>query len=98
MTKTARRWVTDAGIAALATGADLGISLARHPGYGQPASQPGVLALALVVVSVVIVWGGSAAGSPLEFDLLLLAGLVTLFSVAEASRALNARTAADRHG
>jgi signal transduction histidine kinase len=61
MTKTARRWVTDAGIASLAIG------------YG------------------VSVWR-----SPAEFDLLLLAGLVTLLSVAELSRALNARTAADR--
>ena len=38
-------------------------------------------------------WDASA-----EFALLLLAGLVTLLSVAELSRALNARAAADRRG
>jgi signal transduction histidine kinase len=154
MTKTARRWVTDAGIAALATAADLWLSLAPHHGPGQPAGRPGVLALVLVVVSglallgrrrhpravlavalaatlaatalgaasawlallvafftavlaghrvtaiasLVIGWGVSVINSTLEFDLLLLAGLVTLLSVAELSRALNARTAADRRG
>ena len=154
MTKTARRWVTDAGIAALATGADLAVSLAPRQGHGQPAGRPGVLALVLVVVaglallgrrrypravlavvlavtlgattlgaasawlallvafftavlaghrvtaiaSLVIGWGVSVINASLDFDLLLLAGLVTLLSVAELSRALNARTAADRRG
>lgn len=154
MTKTARRWVTDAGIAALATGADLGFSLARHQWHGQVGRQPGsfgivlliaggvallarrryprgvlavVLAAALgatalgaanawfalvvafftavlrgrrvaAIASLVIGYGVSAWHASAEFDLLLLAGLVTLLSVAELSRALNARAAADRRG
>src|ERR1700689_2996158 len=51
-----------------------------------------VTAIASLVVGYVV----SVFGAPLEFDLLLAAGLVTLLSVAELTRARNARAAADR--
>ena len=154
MTKTARRWVIDAGVAALATGADLGFSLGRSQWHGQVSSKPNSFGILLVVVggaalvarrrypktvlavvlgatlgavalgadaawfalivaffsavlqgqrvaaiaSLVIGYGFSVWNASGEFDLLLLAGLVTLLSVAELSRALNARAAADRRG
>jgi signal transduction histidine kinase len=154
MTKTARQRVADAGVAALATGADLALSLAHHQWHGQAGRQPNSFGIALVVIggvallarrrypravlavvlaatlgavalgaqnawfalfvafftavlrgqraaavaSLIIGYGVSAWQATLEFDLLLLAGLVTLFSVAELSRALNARAAADRRG
>jgi signal transduction histidine kinase len=153
MTKTARRWVTDAGIAALATGADLGLTLARRQWHEPASSQPNSFGIMLVVVggaallarrryprtvlavvlaatlgaaalgsgawfalfvafftvvlrgqraaavaSLVIGYGVSVWNASAGFALLLLAGLVTLFSVAELSRALNARAAADRRG
>jgi signal transduction histidine kinase len=47
----------------------------------------------LVAGYVASVWNASA-----EFALLLLAALITLLSIAELSRALNARAAADRRG
>ena len=50
------------------------------------------------IASLVIGYGFSVWNASGEFDLLLLAGLVTLLSVAELSRALNARAAADRRG
>jgi signal transduction histidine kinase len=146
--------VTDAGIAALATAADIAFSVSRHQGHGQLSRQPGVFAILLLIVagaallvrrrypravlavvlaatlgatalgaangwiallvafftavlggyrvtaiaSLVIGYGVSVWRSPLVFDLLLLAGLVTLLLVAELSRALNARSAADRQG
>jgi signal transduction histidine kinase len=146
--------VTDAGIAALATGADLGFSFARHQWHGQVSRPPDPFGIMLLIVggaallarrrypgavlavvlaatlgaaalgaqnawfalfvafftavlhgrrvaavaSLVIGYGFSVWHSTVEFDLLLLAGLVTLFSVAELSRALNARAAADRRG
>ena len=154
MTKTARRWVTDAGVAALATGADLGFSLGRPQWHGQVSSKPNSFGILLLVVggaalvarrrypktvlavvlgttlgavalgadaawfallvaffgavlrgqrvaaiaSLAIGYGFSVWNASGEFDLLLLAGLVTLLSVAELSRALNARAAADRRG
>jgi signal transduction histidine kinase len=148
MTKTARRWVTDAGIAALATGADLGLTLARHQWHEPVSREPNSFGIMLVVVSgvallarrrypravlavvlaaalaaggwfalfvafftvvlrgqrvaaiasLVIGYGVSVWNASAEFALLLLAGLVTLLSVAELSRALNARAAADRRG
>jgi signal transduction histidine kinase len=154
MTKTARQWVADAGVAALATGADLALSLAHHQWHGQAERAPNSFGITLVVIggvallarrrypravlavvlaatlgavalgaqnawfalfvafftavlrgqraaavaSLIIGYGVSAWQATLEFDLLLLAGLVTLFSVAELSRALNARAAADRRG
>ncbi len=153
MTKTARRWVTDAGIAALATGADLGLTLARHQGHEPVSREPNSFGIMLVVVggaallarrrhpqavlavvlaaalgaaalgaggwfalfvafftavlrgqraaaiaSLVIGYGVSVWNASAQFALLLLAGLVTLLSVAELSRALNARAAADRRG
>jgi signal transduction histidine kinase len=154
MTKTARQRVTDAGIAALAAGAGLGFSLARHQWHGPASGKPGpfgillliaggaallarrrypraVLAVVLAatlgaaalgaqnawfalcvafftavqrghrvtaVASLVIGYGVAAWRSTAESDLLLLAGLVTLLSVAELSRALNAGAAADRRG
>jgi signal transduction histidine kinase len=144
--------VTDAGIAALVTGADLGFSLAHSQWHGQVSRQPNPFGIMLVIVggaallarrrypravlavvlaatlgatalgaeaawfalivafftavlrghrvaaiaSLVIGYGFSVVKASGEFDLLLLAGLVTLLSVAELSRALNARTAADR--
>jgi signal transduction histidine kinase len=48
------------------------------------------------IASLVAGYGVSVLNSSLEFALLLLAGLVTLLSVAELTRALNARAAADR--
>jgi len=146
--------VTDAGVAALATGADLGFSLGRSQWHGQVSSKPNSFGILLVVVggaalvarrrypktvlavvlgatlgavalgadaawfalivaffsavlqgqrvaaiaSLVIGYGFSVWNASGEFDLLLLAGLVTLLSVAELSRALNARAAADRRG
>ena len=154
MTKTARRWVTDAGVAALATGADLGFSLGHPHWHGQAGSEPNSFAILLLVIggaalvarrrypktvlavvlgttlgavalgadagwfalliafftavlrgervaaiaSLTIGYGFSVWKASGEFDLLLLAGLVTLLSVAELSRALNARAAADRRG
>ena len=154
MTKTARRWVTDAGVAALATGADLGFSLGHSQWHGQARSEPNSFGILLLVIggaalvarrrypktvlavvlgttlgavalgadagwfalliafftavlrgervaaiaSLAIGYGFSVWKASGEFDLLLLAGLVTLFSVAELSRALNARAAADRRG
>ncbi|MGH3209410.1 MAG: sensor histidine kinase [Trebonia sp.] len=153
MTKTARRWVTDTGIAALATGADLGLTLARHQWQEPVSRQPNSFGIVLVVLggvallarrryprtvlavvlaatlgaaalgaagwfalfvafftavlrgqrtaaiaSLVIGYGVSVWNASAEFALLLLAGLVTLLSVAELSRALNARAAADRRG
>ncbi len=154
MTSTARRRVTDIGIAALVTGADLGFSLGRPHWHGQVGRQPhpfgillliaggaallarrryprAVLAVVLAatlgatalgaeaawfalivafftavlrgyrlaaVASLVVGYAYSAWNATLVFDLLLLAGLVTLLSVAELSRALNARAAADRRG
>ena len=154
MTKTARRWVIDAGVAALATGVDLGVSLGHSQWHGQVSSKPNSFGILLVVVggvalvarrrypktvlavvlgatlgavalgadaawfalliafftavlrgervaaiaSLVIGYGFSVWNASGEFDLLLLAGLVTLLSVAELSRALNARAAADRRG
>jgi signal transduction histidine kinase len=53
-----------------------------------------VTAIASLVVGYVV----SLFGATLEFDLLLAAGLVTLLSVAELTRARNARAAADRRG
>jgi signal transduction histidine kinase len=53
-----------------------------------------VSAIASLVVGYVV----SVFGATLEFDLLLAAGLVTLLSVAELTRARNARAAADRRG
>ena len=53
-----------------------------------------VTAIASLVVGYVV----SVFGATLEFDLLLAAGLVTLLSVAELTRARNARAAADRRG
>jgi signal transduction histidine kinase len=154
MAQTARQWVTDAGLAVSATGADLACSFCRHTGHGQVTRPPGVLAVLLLiaggaallarrrypravlavvlaatlgaaalgaanawfallvafftavlaghrvtaVASLVIGYAASVWRSPVEFDLLLLAGLVTLLSVAELSRALKARSAADRRG
>jgi len=49
MTKTARRWVTDAGIAAAATGADLALALAPHQWHGQAAGHPGPFGIVLLV-------------------------------------------------
>jgi signal transduction histidine kinase len=154
MTKTARRWAGDAGLAAAVTGVDLAVALAPSHWHGGAASRPGALGMmlltagggalsarrrypvtvlgvvlattlgagalgargawlalivavftavlrgrraaaiaALVIGYLASVWNASA-----EFALLLLAGLVTLLSVAELSRALNARAAADRRG
>jgi signal transduction histidine kinase len=154
MTKTARRRVTDAGIAALVTGTDLGLSLGHPQWHGHVSGQPnpfGILLLAAggaallarrrypravlavvlaatlgatalgaeaawfalivafftavlrghraaAIASLVIGYAFSAWRASAVFDLLLLAGLVTLLSVAELSRALNARAAADRRG
>ena len=154
MTKTARRRVTDAGIAALVTGADLGFSLAHPQWHGQVSPPPNPFGIMLLIVggaallarrrypravlavvlaatlgaaalgaetgwpalivafftavlrghrvaaiaSLAVGYGFSVVEASGEFDLLLLAGLVTLFSVAELSRALNARAAADRRG
>jgi signal transduction histidine kinase len=154
MTGKVRQWVTDAGIAAVATGADLAFSLTRHQGHGQPVGPPGPLGTTLVIIggvallarrrypravlavvlaatlgataagaanawlallvafftavlrgyrvtaiaSLVVGYAVSAWRGTLEFDLLLAAGLVTLLSVAELSRALNARAMADRRG
>ena len=50
------------------------------------------------IASLVIGYGASVWDAGAEFALLLAAGLVTLLSVAELSRALNARAAADRRG
>ena len=153
MTRTPRQWVTDTGIAALATGADLGFSVAcahwHSRGHGQPDAF-GMLLLGLnglallarrrypaavlgvvlgttlgaavlgansawcalivafftamlrgrraaAIASLVIGYAASAWGASMQAALLLLAALVTLLSVAELSRALNARAAADRH-
>jgi signal transduction histidine kinase len=154
MTKTARQWATDAGIAALATGADLGFSLAHDQWHGQVSRPPNPFAIILLIAggaallarrrypravlavvlattlgavalgaqaswfallvafftavlrgqrvaaiaSLVVGYGVSVWRSTGEFDLLLLAGLVTLYSVAELTRALNARAVADRRG
>jgi len=51
-----------------------------------------------VIASLVVGYVVSVFGATLEFDLLLAAGLVTLLSVAELTRARNARAAADRRG
>jgi signal transduction histidine kinase len=53
---------------------------------------------AAAIASLVIGYGVSVWHSSAESDLVLAAGLVTLLSVAEASRAWNARAAADRRG
>jgi signal transduction histidine kinase len=154
MTKSARRWVTDAAIAALATGADLGLALGRPQWHGQVSRQPAAFGIVLMIIggaallarrryptavlavvlaatlgasalgasaawlallvafftavlrgqrvaaiaSLVIGYGFSVRHATAEFALLLLAGLVTLLSVAELSRALNARAVADRRG
>jgi signal transduction histidine kinase len=154
MTKTARRWAADAGLAALATGVDLGFSLARLHWNGAPESKPDTFGILLLIVgggallarrrypgtvlgvvlaatlgamalgaraawfalivaffnavlrerrmvaiaSLVIGFVASVWNSSAGFALVLLAGLVTLLSVAELSRALNARAAADRRG
>jgi signal transduction histidine kinase len=146
--------VTDAGIAALATGADVGFSLARPQWHGQVSRPPATFGIVLLVAggaallarrrhpvavlavvlgttlgasalgagagwfallvafftavlrgqrvaaiaSLVIGYGFSVWHASAEFALLLLAGLVTLLSVAELSRALNARAVADRRG
>jgi signal transduction histidine kinase len=50
------------------------------------------------IASLVIGYGVSVWDSSAEFALLLAAGLITLLSVAEVSRAWNARAAADRRG
>jgi signal transduction histidine kinase len=50
------------------------------------------------IASLVVGYAVSVFGATLEFDLLLAAGLVTLLSVAELTRARNARAAADRRG
>jgi signal transduction histidine kinase len=50
------------------------------------------------IASLVIGYAASVRDAGAEFALLLAAGLVTLLSVAELSRALNARAAADRRG
>ena len=50
------------------------------------------------ITSLAIGYGASVWHASAEFALLLLAGLVTLLSVAELSRALSARAAADRRG
>jgi signal transduction histidine kinase len=50
------------------------------------------------IASLVIGYAASVWDAGAEFALLLAAGLVTLLSVAELSRALNARAAADRRG
>jgi signal transduction histidine kinase len=53
---------------------------------------------ATAIASLIIGYGVSVWNTTAEYALLLAAGLVTLFSVAELSRALNARAAADRRG
>ncbi len=154
MTTTARRWTTDAALAALVLGAELCASLARFRWHGAAGSQPGPFGIILVCVSgaallarrrypgtvlgvvLAATLGASALGARFvwlglivafftavlrgrrwaaiaslvigyaaavwhasaEFALLLAAGLVTLLSVAELSRAWNARAAADRRG
>jgi signal transduction histidine kinase len=50
------------------------------------------------IASLVIGYGASVWHASAEFALLLLAGLITLLSVAEVSRAWNARAVADRRG
>jgi signal transduction histidine kinase len=50
------------------------------------------------IASLVIGYAASVWDAGAEFALLLAAGLITLLSVAELSRALNARAAADRRG
>jgi signal transduction histidine kinase len=50
------------------------------------------------IASLVIGYGASVWDSSAQFALLLAAGLITLLSVAEVSRAWNARAAADRRG
>ena len=153
MTRTARQWATDAGIAALAIGADLGFAVTcahwHSAGHRQPdpfgmlllgvgglallarrrypaavlgvvlATTLGAPALgassawcalivafftavmrgrrAAAIASLVIGYGVSAWGASAQAALLLLAALITLLSVAELSRALNARAAADRN-
>jgi signal transduction histidine kinase len=148
-----RQWVTDTGIAALATGADLGFSVSsahwHSGGHGRPdafgmlllsLNGPALLARrrypaavlgvvlgttlgapvlgansawcaliiafftailrgrrAAAIASLVIGYAASAWDASVQAALLLLAVLVTLLSVAELSRALNARAAADRH-
>lgn len=153
MIRMARQWVTDAGIAALATGADLGFSVACAHWHGSGHGQPGLFGMLLLggnglallarrrypvavlglvlgttlsapvlgassawcalivafftavlrgrraaaIASLVIGYGVSAWGASAQAALLLLAVLITLLSVAELSRALNARAAADRN-
>jgi signal transduction histidine kinase len=154
MTTAARRWAVDAALAALVTGVELALSLARLRWNGQAESRPSpfgimvliiagaalvprrrfpgavlgvVLAatlgaralgatfvwLALIVAfftavlrgrrwaaiaSLVIGYGASVWDATAQFALLLAAGLLALLSVAELSRARNARAAADRRG
>ena len=50
------------------------------------------------IASLVAGYGVSVWGTSAQFALLLAAGLVTMLSVAEVSRAATARAAADRHG
>ena len=50
MTKTARRRAGDAGLAALATGVDLGFSLARLHWQGGAESKPGTFGVLLLIV------------------------------------------------
>jgi signal transduction histidine kinase len=52
----------------------------------------------MAVASLAVGYGVSVRDASAEFALLLLAGLVTLLSVAELTRALNDRAAADRRG
>jgi signal transduction histidine kinase len=53
---------------------------------------------AAAIASLIIGYAASVVHASAEFDLLLAAGLVTLLSVAELSRAWNARAVADRRG
>ncbi|HEY1820052.1 MAG TPA: histidine kinase [Trebonia sp.] len=152
MTKAARRWAYDAGLAAVATGADLALALAQPHWQGRASGSPNAFGIALVIAaggallarrrypgivlgialvatlgagllgaqggwlalviaffnamvrgrrvaaiaSLVAGYGASAWNSSAQFALLLLAGLISLLSIAELSRALNARAAADR--
>jgi signal transduction histidine kinase len=92
-------------------GAVLGVALAATLGAKALGAQGVWLALIVAfftavlrgrrwaaIASLVIGYGASVWGAGAEFALLLAAGLVTLLSVAELSRALNARAAADRRG
>ena len=151
-TTASRRWATDATLAAVVIGLELGVSLGAAGWHGRAESQPGpfgivvlvlggvalvsrraypvaVLAIVLAatlgasalgvafvwpalivafftavlcgrrlaaIASLVVGYGFSVRNASAEFALLLAAGLVTLLSVAEASRAWRDWAAADR--